>query len=48
MIAVAVYRLQANGYLVKPVGYDASESLVRNIGEFRPTRIRLPLPRRAA
>ncbi len=43
----AVYWLQANDYLVKPVEYDAFESLVRSIGEFRATRISLALPGRA-
>jgi hypothetical protein len=44
---VAVFWLQANYYLVKPVEYDAFESLVGSIGDCRPTRISLPLPRRA-
>ena len=47
MIVVAFYRLQATGYFVNPVGYDAFESFFRSIEEFRPTGISLPLPRRA-
>jgi CheY-like chemotaxis protein len=38
----AVYSLQANCYLIKPVEYDAFEGLVRSIGDFWLTRVKLP------
>lgn len=38
----AVYHLQANCYLIKPVEYDAFEGLVRSIGDFWLTKVRLP------
>jgi two-component system, chemotaxis family, response regulator Rcp1 len=44
----AVYQLQANCYLIKPVEYDAFESLVKSIGDFWLTKVRLPLQARTA
>jgi two-component system, chemotaxis family, response regulator Rcp1 len=38
----AVYQLQANCYLIKPIEYDAFECLVRSIGDFWLTKVRLP------
>jgi chemotaxis family two-component system response regulator Rcp1 len=38
----AVYQLRANCYLTKPVEFDAFESLVKSIGNFWLTTVRLP------
>lgn len=40
---VASYQLQANAYLVKPVQWEAFESLVRSIHDFWLTRVQLPV-----
>ena len=40
------YKLQANGYLSKPVEFDAFESLVKNISNFWLKMARLPSPNR--
>ena len=39
---VKSYQLQANCYLVKPVQFDAFESLVKSINDFWLTKVRLP------
>jgi two-component system, chemotaxis family, response regulator Rcp1 len=38
----SVYQLRANCYFIKPVEFDAFESLVKNISEFWLTRVSLP------
>ena len=38
----AIYQLQANCYLTKPVEFDAFEGLVKNINDFWLTMVRLP------
>jgi chemotaxis family two-component system response regulator Rcp1 len=43
----AVYQLRANCYLTKPVEFDAFESLVKSIGDFWLTMVRLPPQKRA-
>ncbi len=40
---VISYQLQANAYLVKPVQWEAFESLVRSINDFWVTQVQLPL-----
>ena len=40
------YKLQANGYLSKPVEFDAFESLVKSISNFWLKMVRLPSPNR--
>jgi chemotaxis family two-component system response regulator Rcp1 len=44
----AVYQLQANCYLTKPVEFDAFECLVKSVNEFWLTRVRLPQAVRSA
>ena len=39
---VKSYQLQANCYLVKPVQFDAFESMVKSIHDFWLTKVRLP------
>jgi len=39
---VSSYQLQANAYLVKPVQWEAFESLVRSINDFWVTQVQLP------
>jgi chemotaxis family two-component system response regulator Rcp1 len=36
------YKLQANCYLTKPVGFDAFEGLIKSINDFWLTRVKLP------
>jgi two-component system, chemotaxis family, response regulator Rcp1 len=43
----AVYQLRANCYLIKPVEFDAFESLVRSTSIFWLTKARLPPQQRA-
>jgi two-component system, chemotaxis family, response regulator Rcp1 len=42
------YQLQANCYLIKPVEFDAFESLVKSISDFWLTRVSLPQRLRTA
>jgi chemotaxis family two-component system response regulator Rcp1 len=42
-----VYQLRANCYLTKPVEFDAFESLVKSIGTFWLTMVRLPSQQQA-
>lgn len=39
---VKSYQLQANCYLIKPVQFDAFETLVRSINDFWLTKVKLP------